>query len=348
MTPKLRTHCATTLAALVLALPVTVYAYAEGSPARAGASRGEDGGERGPRATGGGDDRSDGPRRDDSAGPAAAHRYGAVGDAGTRSGSPGRREGARYGDGAAMGDRSGRHPGGGVHGRSRGQAADPAAAGPGPGPPAPGHGSPAHGAPAAPRTTGGAAAGPGPARQGDRPAAAARRPGEPHTPPLRQSAERPTPSPSPSPSPSLSASLAGRQAGQGRLRPGRTADPSVGSPASPDRPGDGREVHDGGRYEVRDGGHDGRRDEVRDHDREPDGSAAPRDGEEGGFRPLPDAPATPRSASADAPSPAAAGESDPYPVPRPLERQAPSLTLGAGCALMGLGLGYIGLRLRRR
>ncbi|MEV0963035.1 hypothetical protein AB0J25_10625 [Streptomyces sp. NPDC049910] len=338
MTPKLRTHCATTLAALVLALPVATYAYAESPPAHAGESRG-DGGGQGRRTTGGGDGRHDGPRRDDGTRPAGAREYGGGGDASTRSGRPGHREGAWYGGGAEAGTRSGHHTGGGVHGRSRGQAEDADAAGPGR--PAHGHGSPAHGAPAAPRITGSTAAGPGPGKQGDRPPAAPRRPGEPHTPPLRQkAAERPTPSPT--------SSLAGRQAGQGRLRPGRTVGPSVGSPASPDRSRDGRDVHDGVHGEVHDHGHDDGYGDGHDDGREPDGSAAPDDGERGEFQPLPDPPATSQSVSADDPSPAAAGESPPYPVSQPLERQVPSLTLGAGCALMGLGLGYMGLRLRRR
>ncbi|NNJ02877.1 hypothetical protein HHX38_01775 [Streptomyces sp. PKU-MA01144] len=293
MTPKLRTHCATTLAALVLALPVATYAYTEGPPAHAGESRG-DGGEsredrgargQGGRATSGEGGRHDGPRREESGGPGGARQH---------DGAP------QYG---------------GADRRT------------------PGHGSPAHGPPAAHPLTGRAAAGPDPGEDGDRPPANPRAAGKPHTPLQQQAAERPTPSPT--------ASLAGRQAGQGRLRPGRTAAPSVGSPASPDRPDDG---HDG-REGVHDGVHDGELDHGRDRD--PDGSAAPRDEEAEESQSLHDDPAPSEPTPADDPSPAAAGRSHPHPVPQPLERQVSALTLGAGCALMGLGLGYMGLRLRR-
>ncbi|GFH36477.1 hypothetical protein SCWH03_27050 [Streptomyces pacificus] len=131
------------------------------------------------------------------------------------------------------------------------------------------------------------------------------------------------------------------------MRPGRTTGPSIGSPASPDRPRDGRGFHDGDPGEVPDEAPDEAADDRRDHGRESGESEVPFDGEAGEFRPLPDPSAPSGSTPADDPSPAAAGESHPYPVSQPLERQTPSLTLGAGCALMGLGLGYMGLRLRR-
>lgn len=345
MTPKLRTHCATTLAALVLALPVATYAYTEGPPAHAGESRGDRGESRGDRgaqgqggrATSGEGGRHDGPRRDESGGPGGARQhdgvppyggapqYGGGGAAGSRSGGPGRGEDARYGGQAG---RSGHDTFGGARAHSRGLGE--AGADGGADRRTPGHGSPAHGAPAAQPLTGRAAAGPDPGEDGDRRPANPRAADKPHTPLQQQAAERPTPSPT--------ASLAGRQAGQGRLRPGRTAAPSVGSPASPDRPDDGREG-------VHDGVHDGELDHGRDRD--PDGSAAPRDEEADESQALHDDPAPSESTPADDPSPAAAGRSHPHPVSQPLERQVSALTLGAGCALMGLGLGYMGLRLRR-
>ncbi|MDI9889084.1 hypothetical protein QMZ92_33280 [Streptomyces sp. HNM0645] len=263
MTPKLRTHCATTLAALVLALPVATYAYADGPLTHPAESRGD------------GEDRG-------------------------RGGEGGRHDGSgRYG-----GEERGRSraPGAGADGTRpdrRTLAAD----------------DPAHGAPAHRRADGGA---PEPGTDGDRPPTDPGRSGAAHA-PRGKAAERPDPSPT--------ASLAGRQAGEGRLRPGRTSAPS------PDvsTPDDGLE-----------------------HGRDPEEAATEEDTTphdeseaEAESHAVPDSPSPSEPTPTDDASPAAAGRSDPRPVSQPLERQIPALTLGAGCALMGLGLGYMGLRLRR-
>ncbi|MFJ9802810.1 hypothetical protein [Streptomyces wuyuanensis] len=295
MTPKLRTHCATTLAALVLALPVATYAYAESPLTHAEDARGEGEGQRG---DSGRDGRHDGPGRE------ADGRYGGAS----------RDERGPHG-GEAPG-RDGRHGHGGERGRSGGQGG---ADDDGPDRPTHRHGTPAHGAPSAARVEGSTTR---PPDRGDRPAAA-RHPGKPRTPPAGTAAER-------RPDPSPTASLAGRQAGEGRLRPGRTAVPSLGTSPSPDRP------H----------GHDGH-EQGGDGGREPEGDMTPHVEDEDEAQAVPAEPSPPDPTPADDASPAAAGESHPQPVSQPLERQIPVLTLGAGCALMGLGLGYMGLRLRR-
>ncbi|WP_432073338.1 hypothetical protein [Streptomyces wuyuanensis] len=214
MTPKLRTHCATTLAALVLGLPVATYAHAESPLTHAEDARGEEGGQHG-----------------------GSGREG-------RHGGPGREAGRRYGGEARdeRGPHGGKAHGGGggygrdAHGEERGYSGGQGGGADDDGPDRPTHrdGIPAHGAPSAPRAEGSS---PSPDNDGDRPAAA-RPPGKPRTPPAGTAAERPDPSPS--------ASLAGRQAGEGRLRPGRTAAPSLGTSPSPDRPHD----HDGHEHGV--------------------------------------------------------------------------------------------------
>ncbi|MEI5008837.1 hypothetical protein RB196_17420 [Streptomyces sp. PmtA] len=291
MTPKLRTHCATTLAALVLALPVATYADADGPLTRAVESRGDGEGRRA-----GGENGGDG--RDGAFGRDEDGRY----DGEVRGQSE------RYGHDARNGDRE----------RSRGRSRD-GQGGPGRWP----HGRPAQGTPSTARATGLPAPETAPDADGDRPPAYPGQAGKPHTPPDGNAAERPDPSPT--------ASLAGRQAGEGRLRPGRTTAPSLTVPTSPDRPHDGHDDHDFGHD------HEGRRDE----------NVAPHDEAEDESRDASDAPSPSESTPADDASPAAAGESHQQPVSEPLERQIPVLTLGAGCALMGLGLGYMGLRLRR-
>ncbi|MFF7715002.1 hypothetical protein [Streptomyces sp. NPDC007988] len=335
MTPKLRTHCATTLAALVLALPVATYAYADGPLTRAVESRG-DGEDRRAGGENGGDgrdgtlgrdedgryaggahgqsERYDGEVRDqgkryDGGVRGQSERYdGEVRDQGKRYDGGVRGQSERYGHDARNGDRE----------RSRGRSRD--------GQGGPGrwtHDRPAHGTPSTTRATGLPAPETVPDEDGDRPPAHPGQAGKPHTPPDENAAERPDPSPT--------ASLAGRQAGEGRLRPGRTTVPSLTVPTSPDRPHDGHDDHRLGH----------------DHERRRDENVAPHDEAEDESRDASDAPSPSESTPADDASPAAAGESHQQPVSEPLERQIPVLTLGAGCALMGLGLGYMGLRLRR-
>ncbi|MEU2258942.1 hypothetical protein ABZ557_01405 [Streptomyces sp. NPDC019645] len=305
MTPKLRTHCATTLAALVLALPVATYAYTDGPLTHAVESRGDGEGRRA-----GGENGGDG--RDGALGRDEDGRYdgGAHGEPGRYDGEVRGRSG-RYGHGARNGDRE----------RPRGRSRDGQGA-----PDRWTHGRPAHGAPSAARVTGLPAPEAVPDADGGRPPAHPGQAGKPHTPPDENTAERPDPSPT--------ASLAGRQAGEGRLRPGRTTAPSLTVPTSPDRPHDG---HDG--LDDHGLGHD--------HEHRRDETVAPHDEAEDESRDASDTPSPSESTPADDASPAAAGRSHPHPVSEPLERQIPVLTLGAGCALMGLGLGYMGLRLRR-
>ncbi|MFI1466987.1 hypothetical protein [Streptomyces wuyuanensis] len=306
MTPKLRTHCATTLAALVLALPVATYAHTDGPPALAEASRGD--GEGG-RSSGehGGDGRAGIQGRDES-GRGGSDRNDGDARNGDRERSRGRSWDGQGGNGQG---------GNGQRGDGQGGAAGRWA-----------RGGPAQDAPSAPRTTVRTAPETAPGAEDDRQQASAGRTVKPRTPPVEQAAERPDPSPT--------ASLAGRQAGEGRLRPGRTTAPSPTVSTSPDRPHDGHDDPD------HDPDHD------HDHARERDENATPHDEAEDESRDASDAPSSPVAPTpADDASPAAAGESHPHPVSQPLERQVPVLTLGAGCALMGLGLGYMGLRLRR-
>ncbi|MEU2160557.1 hypothetical protein [Streptomyces sp. NPDC019208] len=313
MTPKLRTHCATTLAALVLALPVATYAYADGPLTRAVESRGDGegrraGGENGGDGRDGALDRDEDGRYDGGAHGRSGRYDGEVrGQSGRYDGEV-RGQSEQYGHDARNGDRE----------RPRGRSRD--------GQGGPGrwtHGRPAHGAPSAARASGLAAPETVPDADGDRPPAHPGQAGKPHTPPDENAAARPDPSPT--------ASLAGRQAGEGRLRPGRTTAPSLTVPTSPVRPHDGHDDHGLGH----------------DHERRRDENVAPHEEAEDGSREASDAPSPSESTPADDASPAAAGESHQQPVSEPLERQIPVLTLGAGCALMGLGLGYMGLRLRR-
>lgn len=303
MTPKLRTHCATTLAALVLALPVATYSYADGPLPHSAETRG-DGEGRGPD---GREDRHDG-----------AGRYGGD-ERGERGqyGGEGRGESRRYGQS--------------THGEERGRSRAPRGGADDTGPDrrAPGAGSPAHGAPPR-RADGGAAPESGTGRHRDRSPADPGRSGVTHAPHGKAAAERPDPSPT--------ASLAGRQAGEGRLRPGRTSAPSPGASTPPGRPHDAHDGHDDGLEDGRDPEEAATEEHTTPHDEN--------EAEEESHA-VPDSSSPTEPAPTDDASPAAAGRSHPHPVSQPLERQMPTLTLGAGFALMGLGLGYMGLRLRR-
>ncbi|MFD9966719.1 hypothetical protein ACFWYA_00855 [Streptomyces sp. NPDC059011] len=302
MTPKLRTHCATTLAALVLALPVATYAYADGPLTHSAESRGDaesrgPGGERGER---GRDGRHDGPGR---------------------YGGEERGERGAYGGGDARYGRS-------THGEERGSSltADGDANDTGADRRAPGAGSPAHGAPHR-QAEGSAARESGGGTDRDHAPTDPGRSGAAHA-PHGKAAERPDPSPT--------ASLAGRQAGEGRSRPGRTSAPSPSASTPPGRPHDAHDGHADG-FEN---GHD-------PEEAATEEDTTPHDETEADSHAVPDSPSPTEPAPTDDASPAAAGRSHPHSVSQPLERQMPALTLGAGCALMGLGLGYMGLRLRR-
>ncbi|WP_328725769.1 hypothetical protein [Streptomyces sp. NBC_00259] len=180
------------------------------------------------------------------------------------------------------------------------------------------------GGPMSPRV--GGAAGPGQgdeANDGTRPHADLRR------------AEKPGRAPSGKASASPTSSLAGRQAGEGRDRPGRTVAPSPSTTTSPDR------RHDDDQDDADDPGDESTREEEGEGEEEAREEAQEERGDEEA------APTSTAPPSRSPASPAAVGQGRPHTAAPPLERQVPVLTLGAGCALMGLGLGYMGLRLRR-
>ncbi|WP_432248742.1 hypothetical protein ACRAR1_14805 [Streptomyces sanyensis] len=153
-----------------------------------------------------------------------------------------------------------------------------------------------------------------------------------------------------------SPSLAGRQAGEGRLRPGRkpsTASADSGSPAPPRTPRGAAEESAAASPP---------------HSARPSGDATQSAGdrERDGDPPEEPSPATPpaedkasedrapfRTASGPAPGQrpsagAAARDQGPPGLPGPPARQISPASLGVGLALMGLGIGFLGVRLRRR
>ncbi|MFC5801099.1 hypothetical protein [Streptomyces formicae] len=157
--------------------------------------------------------------------------------------------------------------------------------------------------------------------------------------PGRETGARPQRPAKVTPSPVLpSPSLAGRLAGEGLERPGRTAPPFPAVTTPPALPQDldperaresdllrQRELErDRARASAR--AREKAEEELRERhrEREREASASP------------------------AVEPANEGKAAPPAASGPMERQIPVMTLGAGCALMGLGLGYMGLRLRRR
>ncbi|MFE7775483.1 hypothetical protein ACFU5O_16585 [Streptomyces sp. NPDC057445] len=150
-----------------------------------------------------------------------------------------------------------------------------------------------------------------------------------------------------------SPSLAGREAGEGRKRPGRTA-PPLGDAPEPPESGHVREAeHDRGSDQGRGHAHDREngndRDRAPDHGRTPGKSKAPqRDtGDKPVFLPPAQVPPPVHPTRTAPVAPAAVGKAAPQSSSAPLERKIPILTLGTGFALMGIGLGYMGLRLRR-
>ncbi|MGW0773048.1 hypothetical protein ACWD01_05205 [Streptomyces sp. NPDC002835] len=171
--------------------------------------------------------------------------------------------------------------------------------------------------------------------------------------PVAYAADEPK-APEKSPKPTASASLAGRQAGEGRPRPGRQVTPSPSTsttpsatpsrtpaaavppsasataakssrPASPSRSAEGRPTRDG----------------------EPSADTLPPEDEalesdEPGDAWVAPTPAPDRS------EPAAARHQAPQGTPVPVAQEISPLSLGVGMALMGLGIGFLGVRLRRR
>jgi hypothetical protein len=134
--------------------------------------------------------------------------------------------------------------------------------------------------------------------------------------PVAYAEESGAPAAGPSARPDASTSLAGRQAGEGRRRPGapEPADPGAST-------GPGRSPSATGRAEET-GSADGL-------------PTAP------GYRPdVSHVPGTPPPAAAQKPVTRA--------LPEPSVRPVSVLTLGAGIALIGLGLGFLGVQLRRR
>ncbi|UUN28069.1 hypothetical protein [Streptomyces sp. FIT100] len=179
---------------------------------------------------------------------------------------------------------------------------------------------------------------------------------KPGRPPGRETGARPqrpakiTPSLVP-PSPSL----AGRLAGEGLERPGRTAPPFPAVTTRPSLPQelDGERARESDRLRQSELERDRVRASARAHEKAEKAEEASRkrqrerereerrqERERERLSPAPDS-TTGRT------DPATEGKAAPPAASRPLERQIPVMTLGAGCALMGLGLGYMGLRLRR-
>ncbi|WP_351230330.1 hypothetical protein [Streptomyces sp. NPDC002133] len=168
---------------------------------------------------------------------------------------------------------------------------------------------------------------------------------------------RPKSSPKTSPSASPSPSLAGRPAGEGRERPGRTAAPPVSTATTPEA------GHDSGRQRelTPRRAREREREQARERERERMKAELRKEAEmrkrllreqrereaRDAHTSAPAAPVPPPTATPSPTAPARVGKAAPPSSTRPLERQIPVMTLGAGCALMGLGLGYMGLRLRR-
>ncbi|QIP85556.1 hypothetical protein GLX30_17630 [Streptomyces sp. Tu 2975] len=156
-----------------------------------------------------------------------------------------------------------------------------------------------------------------------------------------------------SPEPSVSTSLAGRQAGEGRQRPGRRTTPSPsasvsptvapsGSPAaavSPSRTGTPAKSSAPASPRPRE-------DEPSRWGRHPEDTTPEEDG-----APETEAPADAWNApppGSRRSEPAAARHQAPRSAPVPVAHQISPLSLGIGMALMGLGIGFLGMRLRRR
>ncbi|MEU9009318.1 hypothetical protein AB0D12_05925 [Streptomyces sp. NPDC048479] len=157
--------------------------------------------------------------------------------------------------------------------------------------------------------------------------------------------------------PNVSASLAGRHAGEGRPRPGRS--PRSTSPSeseSPDRPvrPDHPDHPD----------HPDRQDHPDRPHRTPSDAAsashsAPSDTRLSASEPPPtedeelqtEEQEDPQDSPIPTPTPsvpAAAHQQAPQAVPEVVGHQISPLSLGAGMTLMGLGIGFLGVRLRRR
>lgn len=159
--------------------------------------------------------------------------------------------------------------------------------------------------------------------------------------------------PSPAATPVASASLAGRQAGEGRHRPGRP--PRTVSPS--DDESDGAAYDRGDRTRTPSTGESvspsasvsasrsASAAPPRTHPAKPDPppaeDEAPEKEEPDGAWVAP-TPAPTRTA------PAAARHQGPQALPEPIAHQISPLSLGIGMALMGLGIGFLGVRLRRR
>ncbi|MEV4335129.1 hypothetical protein AB0K02_32275 [Streptomyces sp. NPDC049597] len=154
-------------------------------------------------------------------------------------------------------------------------------------------------------------------------------------------------------SPSPSTSFAGRQAGQGRPRPGRQQPTATGS-ASPSLDPSRSAITPGASEPARRPPQPSRsaapslsapaqvpRTADAWDDPPPADDGAPRGDEEAGSAGV-------GSTAAPHWSPAEAGDQDPHSVPAPAAHQISPLSLGVGMALMGLGIGFLGIRLRRR
>lgn len=175
--------------------------------------------------------------------------------------------------------------------------------------------------------------------------------------PVAYAEEYDSPDSAPTVRPSATHSFAGRPAGEGRPRPGRT--PQKHTPYANDdserQDPDGRE-----REEPRRTPSGTRSDEPSasvSPSRTP--SATPSRTRPSVQQTLPEedeAPETDEQQEALVPptptpsgsEPAAARQQAPQAVPQPVAQQISPLSLGIGMALMGLGIGFLGVRLRRR
>ncbi|MGI5401633.1 hypothetical protein ACQEVG_19765 [Streptomyces sp. CA-135486] len=164
--------------------------------------------------------------------------------------------------------------------------------------------------------------------------------------------------PSPTATPVASASLAGRQAGEGRPRPGRP--PRTVSPSDDESDGEAYDRGDPARTPST--GASVSPSASVSASRSAATSAAPSHAHPAKPDPPPaedealekEEPEEPDGAwAAPTPTPtrtapAAARHQGPQALPEPIAHQISPLSLGIGMALMGLGIGFLGVRLRRR
>ncbi|MFE5851645.1 hypothetical protein ACFQ61_00260 [Streptomyces sp. NPDC056500] len=180
-----------------------------------------------------------------------------------------------------------------------------------------------------------------------------------YAPPLAQAVEQERPAERPNPTASPTASLAGRAAGEGRTRPGRSAAeerPRTDETSAAASDSDSASVSNSDSDSATRNGSAPPTDAASQHrpnssapDALPAISADP-------SGPLPEEDMAPEAeepgTAMDDPrgtgAPAAARQHPGQTVPAPTAQQISPLSLGIGMALMGLGIGFLGVRMRRR